>query len=58
MKIRFESGDDQPLDKTFSISDMITVVQSVLEKEKVNIIHKFFYMNARISYKYVTVRKS
>ena len=32
MKIRFESGDDLPLDKTFSISDMIIVVVSVLEK--------------------------
>ena len=32
MKIRFESGDDLPLDKTFSISDMIIVAVSVFEK--------------------------
>ena len=32
MKIRFQSDDDLPLGKTFSISDMITVVASVLEK--------------------------
>ena len=32
MKTRFESDDDLPLDKTFSISDMIIVAASVLEK--------------------------
>ena len=36
---------------------MIIVVASVLEKKKVNIIHKFFYMNAHVSYKNVTVTK-
>ena len=32
MKVRFESGDDLPLGKTFNISDMIIVAASVLEK--------------------------
>ena len=32
MKIKFESGDDLPLRKTFNILDMIIVVASVLEK--------------------------
>ena len=32
MKIRFESDDDLPLGKTFSISDMIIGAASVLEK--------------------------
>ena len=32
MKIRFESDDDLPLVKTFSISDTIIVAASVLEK--------------------------
>ena len=32
MKIRFESDDDLHLGKTFSISDMIIAVASVLEK--------------------------
>ena len=31
-KIKFESGDDLPLCKTFNILDMIIVVASVLEK--------------------------
>ena len=57
MKIRFESDDDLSLVKTFSISDTTIVAASVLEK-MVNIIHKFFYMNARISYKYGAIRKS
>ena len=32
MKIKFESDDDLPFGKTFSISDMIIVAASVLEK--------------------------
>ena len=32
MKIRFESDDDLPLDKTFNVVDMIIVAASVLEK--------------------------
>ena len=56
MKIKFESDDDLPLSKTFNVLDMIIVAASVLEK-MVNIIHKFFYMNARISYKNLTVQK-
>ena len=32
MKIRFESDNDLPLDKTFNIVDMIIVTASVLEK--------------------------
>ena len=32
MKIRFESDNDLPLDKTFNIVDMIIVAASVLEK--------------------------
>ena len=56
MKIKFESDDNLPLSKTFNVLDMIIVAASVLEK-MVNIIHKFFYMNARISYKNLTVQK-
>ena len=54
MKIKFESDDDLPSGKTFNILDMIIVVASVLKK-MVNTIQKFFSMNARISYKNVTV---
>ena len=49
MEIKFESDDDLPLGKAFSISVMIIVAGSVLEK-MLNIIHNFFYMKARISY--------
>ena len=55
MKIKFESGDDLPLDKAVNILDMIIIVASVLERNDTNIIHKFFSMNAGISYKNVTV---
>ena len=57
MKIRFESGDDLPLDKTFSISDMIIVAVSVFEKNG-KYYPQIFYMNALISYKNVAVRKN
>ena len=57
MKIRFELDYDLLLGKTFNIVDMIIVVAYVLEK-MVNIIHKCFYMNARMTYKNVTVRKN
>ena len=50
MKIKFQSDDDLPLGKAFNILDMIIVVASPLEK-MVKIIHNFFYINARISYK-------
>ena len=33
MKIKFESDDDLPLDKTFHILDMIIAVASGLEKK-------------------------
>ena len=33
MKIKFESDDNLPLGKTFSISDIIIVSASVLEKD-------------------------
>ena len=33
MKIKFESDDNLPLGKTFSISDIIIVAVSVLEKD-------------------------
>ena len=52
MKIRFESDDDLPLGKTFNIDDMIIVTASLLEK-----VSKCSWMNVRISYKNVTVRK-
>ena len=55
MIIKFESDDDFPLGKTFIILDMIIVAASVLEKNKFPI---FFDMNACISYKNVTVKKS
>ena len=57
MKIRFESDDGLRLAKTFSIFDMIIVAASILEK-MVNVIHKFLYMNARLSYKNDATRKS
>ena len=41
MKIKFKSDDDLASGKTFSISDMIIVATSVLEK-MVNIIHNLF----------------
>ena len=41
-----------------NILDMIIVAASVLEKKMVNFIHKFFYMNARISYKNASIRKN
>ena len=56
-KIRFESDNDLPLSKTLNIVDMIMVVKSALEK-KANIIHKFFYMNARMTYKNVAIWKN
>ena len=47
MKTRFESDDDLPLDKTFSISDMIIVAGSVLEKNSKyypqNLLHEYAY---------------
>ena len=58
IKIKFESGDDLPLDKAVNILDMIIIVASVLERNDTNIIHKFFSMNAGISYKNVTVWKN
>ena len=58
MKIKFESHDDLPLGKTFSIFDMVIVGASVLEKKTINIIHNFVCMNARIIYKNVTIQKS
>ena len=57
MKIKFESDDDLPLGKAFNILDTIIVVASALEK-MVNIIHNFFYMNARIRYKNAAKRKN
>ena len=55
MKIKFESDDNLPLGKTFSISDIIIVAASVLEKDG-NFIHKFSWMNVCISYKTVAIR--
>ena len=43
MKIRFESDDNLSFGKTFNILDMMIVAASVLEKKKVNIIHKFLH---------------
>ena len=57
MRIKFESDDDFSLGETFSISDMIIVAVSVLEK-MVNIIHKLFYINVYISYKNAAIRKN
>ena len=56
MRIKLESDDDLPLGETFSISDMIIVAVSVLEK-MVNIIHKLFYINVHISYKKAAIQK-
>ena len=57
MRIKFESDDDFSSGETFSISDMIIVAVSVLEK-MVNIIHKLFYINVYISYKNAAIRKN
>ena len=57
MKIKFELDDDFPLDKTFSISNMIIAAVSVLGKSG-KYYPQFFYMNAHISYKNVTVPKN
>ena len=57
MRIKFELDDDFSLGETFSISDMIIVAVSVLEK-MVNIIHKLFYINVYISYKNAAIRKN
>ena len=54
MKIKFESDDDLPLGKAFNILDMIILFL----KKMVNIIHRFFDVNAHISHKSVTVRKN
>ena len=53
MNIKFISDDDLPLGKTFNILDMIIVLEKMI-----NVIHKFFYKNARISYENVTVQKN
>ena len=53
MKTRF----DLPLDKTFSISDMIIVAASNLEKNS-EYFHKIFYMNARINYTNAAIQKN
>ena len=57
MKIKFESDDDLPLGKIFSISDMIIVAASVLEKNG-KYYPQCFSMNVRISYKNVTVQNN
>ena len=57
MKIKFESNNDLPLGKTFKIFDMMIVVASVL-KNMLNIMHKFVYMNMRISYKNAAIQKN
>ena len=44
MKVRSESDDDLPLDKTFSILRVIIVIRSVFPEDK-NIIHKLIYIN-------------
>ena len=48
MKIRFESDDDLPLGTILSIPVCIIVVRSVFQEET-TIIHKFIYMNVRMS---------
>ena len=57
MKIRFESDDDLALGKTFNIVGMIIVTASVLEKNG-KYYPQCFSMNARISYKNVTVQNN
>ena len=57
MKIKFESNDDLPLGKTFHILDMIVVAASVLEKDG-KFYPLIFYINVRIIYKNITVRKN
>ena len=57
MKIKFESDSDLPLGKIFSISDMIIVAASVLEKNG-KYYSQVFYMNTCKSYKNVAIWKN
>ena len=54
MKIKFESDSDLHLGKIFSISDMIIVAASVLEKNG-KYYSQVFYMNTCKSYKNVAI---
>ena len=54
MKIKFNSDDNLPLNKTLKIHNM-TIVLDLFLKKMVNIINKFFSMNIFMSYKNVTV---
>ena len=47
MKIKFDSDDELPLNKTIDIHSMIIVVRLFFMKVT-NIIHKFFQMNVCI----------
>ena len=49
MKIKFNSDDELPLNKTIEILSMIIVVRAVFH-EITNIIHKLFDMNVYINY--------
>ena len=54
MKIKFNSDNNLPLNKTLKIHNM-TIVLDLFLKKMVNIINKFFSMNIFMSYKNVTV---
>ena len=54
MKIKFNSDDNLPLNKTLKIHNM-TIVLDLFLKKMVNIINKFFSMNIFMSYTNVTV---
>ena len=56
IKIRFNSGDDLPLNKPLKLH-AITIITDLFLKKVVNFIHKFFEMSVCISYKNVTVQK-
>ena len=50
MKIKFNSDDELPLNKTIKIPTIKIVVRAIFLK-KTNIIHKFSYMNVCMNYK-------
>ena len=56
-KIKFNSDDELPLNKTIEIPSMAIVVRTVLMKIK-NVIHKFSWMNFCINFIYLIKYKA
>ena len=51
MKIKFNSDDELPLNKTIEIPSMTIVVRAIFLESIKSIIHKYFSMNICINYK-------